>query len=405
MHLPSLPCLVLASLAGAAGFAIRADRPPQRPAMDADVVAVLRPSRLPAAERELRQWRETLDSDPTNRPLATSIANRCIQRFRDESDPRYLGAAAGALAPWWSQPNPGPELLLLRATVRQSLHDFDAAVADLTTAVRIDPRLAQAWLTLATLQCIRGEFAAARVSAVRLAGLGDPLTATTLAAHIASLTGSAVPARETLERVLERETPRLQAEGSANRTMEVWARTILAEISARLGDEPAAERQFKAAIEAGPRDPYLLAAYADFLLDHGRRDEVTLQLRGMERMDGLLLRLVEANRDPELLRTLADRLKAAIDRGDRTHLRETSRFELRLRNNPAVALRHAIDNWGIQREPADVRVLWEAALAAGDHDAMQEVTSWVRKTGLEDVALPVPGIDAARPHSLKTKAP
>lgn len=399
------PGTIVTLLISASINAARADLPPQRPKADEEVIAVLRPSRVSAADRELRHWRQSLGEDPGNLPLACTVARRCIQRSRDEADPRFLGAAVGALTPWWAKVDPGPEVLLLRATIRQSFHDFDAAIVDLNAAVMIDPRLTQAWLTMATVHCVRGDFPAARMAAVHLAGLADPLTATTVAAQIASLTGRARQARVALEGALAAEMDRRAAGRAGDNGIEVWARTVLAETSARLGDSGAAERQFKQAIEAGPRDPYLLAAHADFLLDHDRRDEVVRSLRGMERMDGLLLRLAEATLDPELHRAVAERLDSALARGDRVHLREASRFELRLRDNPSIALRHAIDNWEVQREPADARVLWDAALATGNLPAMEKVKSWVNQSGLEDVTLPAAGTGLQRSDSSDTRAP
>lgn len=372
-----------------------ADLPPQRPSSDEVVVARLRSSRLPAAERELRQMRRSLSGDPENLPLALTVARRCIVRSREEADPRFLGGAAAALAPWWSLAAPDPEILILRATIRQSLHEFDAALADLNAAVARDPRQAQAWLTLATIHCVRGDFPAARQSAVRLAGLADELTVTTLIAQIASLTGQARAAQAALETVL-RKTAASAPDATDDPAIRLWARTLLAEISARLGDREAAERHFQSALTLGPRDPFLLGSYADFLLDQGRRDDVSRLLRSLDRVDALQLRLAEATGDPGAISRLGERLEAALARGDRVHLREAARFELRLRHNPAVALRLAQENWAIQQEPADARVLYEAARAAGDVDAEQAVLAWIKRTGLEDVAL-FPPINSGPP--------
>lgn len=381
-----LSALVL-GIASAAGQEIGPEGGSRRPITDDEVVCVLRPARLSAAERELRQMRQSLSADPTNLTLATSLARLSIQRSRDEADPRFLGVAASALDPWWKLSAPDPGVLVLRATVRQSLHEFEPAVADLRLALDRDPRLAQAWLTLATIQCIRGDFSAARHSAVNLAGLADPLTTTTIAAHISALTGRARPARIALEKALLTSGANLRDKTPTDRSIELWARTILAEISTRLGDTAAAERQFEAALAIGPNDPYLLASHADFLLDQGRKSEVDRRLKGRDRIDPLLLRLAEATRDPAHIRSLAGRLDAAIARGDRAHLREAARFELRLRRNSRTALQLALENWEIQREPADARILLESAIACGNLDALSKVESWISTTGLEDVAL------------------
>jgi len=60
---------------------------------------------------------------------------------------------------------------------------------------------------------------------------------------------------------------------------------------------------------------------------------------------------------------------------------------LRLLNAPATALKLAQENWQVQKEPADVRILLEAALAAHDTAAVDLVRDWLRNSRLEDVQL------------------
>src|ERR1700741_5073616 len=74
------------------------------PFVPADPKMVL--EKLPEApagsfSRELRQLRRELARDPENLVLATRLARGYIQRARTEADPRYLGYAQAALAPWW----------------------------------------------------------------------------------------------------------------------------------------------------------------------------------------------------------------------------------------------------------------------------------------------------------------
>src|SRR5262249_905596 len=79
---------------------------------------------------------------------------------------------------------------------------------------------------------------------------------------------------------------------------------------------------------------------------------------------------------------LAERFRAMRDRGDAVHRREETRFEL-LRGDARRALSLARDNWEVQREPADARVLLEAALSAGDRAAAAPVLSFVADNHLE----------------------
>ena len=94
-------------------------------------------------------------------------------------------------------------------------------------------------------------------------------------------------------------------------------------------------------------------------------------LRGATKNDSLLLRLALAEQAlpeeraafHEHKRELAVRFEAARARGDSLHRREEARFRLQIENDAKSAFDLAIENWKVQREPADLRVLVEAAHA------------------------------------------
>ena len=77
-----------------------------------------------------------------------------------------------------------------------------------------------------------------------------------------------------------------QSEGISN-PERLWVFTSLAETAARLGDTSAAGVHFRAALSLDLRDPYLLVAYADFLLDEGRPAEARELVRDESRIDEL----------------------------------------------------------------------------------------------------------------------
>ena len=141
-----------------------------------------------------------------------------------------------------------------------------------------------------------------------------------------------------------------------------------------------------------PRDPYLLGSYADLLLDQRRPDEAAALVSGFKRIDGLLLRFAEAQPPAgREARAAVEELQGRFDnaraRGDRVHQREEARFHLRLLRQPAAALALAQANWRVQKEPADARLLLEAARAAHDSAAEAEVLAWVTASRLEDIHL------------------
>jgi len=66
------------------------------------------------------------------------------------------------------------------------------------------------------------------------------------------------------------------------------------------------------------------------------------------------------------------------------HRREESRYALRIEGDVPQALALAVANIKVQKEPADVRVLLEAALAAKDKAAAAPALEWMKRTGFAD---------------------
>lgn len=369
----ALPVLCLAGPAGAA---------PHIPADGNQVVERL-PSRADPVQRELRRLRAGLNAAPGNLTLASELARRYIERARVEGDPRYLGYAEAALAPWWKQPAPPEPVLVLRATLRQSTHQFPAALADLDQAVKRNSDDVQAWLTRATVQTVTGDFGAARASCMRLYSRAPALVVQTCLSNVGSVSGQA---GASYRQLLDAQARHPLDDPS----IRIWVATELAEMAARAGDDVQAEAHFRQALALGDPDGYLAGAYADFLLDHGRAPEVVRMLKDRTRVDPLLLRYalaLQATGSPEArtqIDVLRDRFDAAMLRGDSVHRREQARFELALRNNPKAAVSLAKANWAVQKEPADLRILAEAAAASGDPEATAMVRDWLRSSHIED---------------------
>jgi Tfp pilus assembly protein PilF len=335
---------------------------------------------------ELRQLQRQLDNDSKNLQLATNIATRLLEKARAEADPRYYGYAQSALSYWWRQAQPPPSVLILRATLRQHQHDFAGALADLQSILEREPRNAKAWLIRAVILGVQGQYPEAWRSCMLLKRLSNRLAAATCIGNINSLSGHATQGYQLLRETLE-------GAASPGKQEQLWTLTVLAEISARLGDEQNADRYFQQALALKERDVYLLGAYADFLLDQNRPREVITLLREDTRPDGLLLRLALAEQvtgSSALAQHIAEiqsRIAAYRLRGDDIHQREEARFYLHLLNQPRQALRLAQLNWEVQHEPWDARLVLESALASGDFTAARPVLEWLTQTKLEDIQL------------------
>jgi len=132
-------------------------------------------------------------------------------------------------------------------------------------------------------------------------------------------------------------------------------------------------------------------AVGDHLLDGGRGAEAAGRLGASIHRDGVLGRRAEAERGTGAEGTgrvadLRERVAASRLRGDAIHAREEARFALALDPNPARALALAQENWAVQKEPADARLLLEAALAS-NKEAAQPVLDFLERAGTEDVHL------------------
>ncbi len=160
-----------------------------------------------------------------------------------------------------------------------------------------------------------------------------------------------------------------------------------------MGQGAQAEQHFQQALALGLDDTFLMAAYADLLLDLQRPREVVALLKDRVASDGLLLRLALAERAsgmPEAaarVATLSARYAAARLRGDTAHEQEEARFILETGQPAGPALTLALDNWRLQREPRDARVVLQAALAVRAPAAATPVLEWFEGNRVEDVVL------------------
>jgi hypothetical protein len=362
-------------------------REPRVPASDDEVVERL--SVVPDPAQRAR--RAALARDPSRLPLALEEAQAAIGRFRRGGDPRELGAAQAALSAWWSQPAAPAPVRLLRASILQSRHDFDAAQKDLDALVADPaaplPLQAQALLTRASLAQVRGRMLAAKADCVTLSGsryaaLGPVLerAARACVAEIDSLTGDPRAAWTTLAAL---------GQGAQD---DAWLALIRAELAERLGAHREAGALYAVASSSG--EVYALAAHADWLLSRGRWREVDALLAPRaSAADALLLRQAIAwhqGGDPrarDAVALLKARFAAVRQRGDSPHWREEARLALDVDGDAARALELAQAQWAQQREPADALLLWRAAQAARRPEAARALRDWLPDPARADIRL------------------
>ena len=371
--------------------------PPYTPADDRQIVETLRQPRLPgmASLRELRaQW----SAQPTLVPAALAYARAALEWGRREEDPRYLGYAQAALAPWWEQAKAPPEVVLLRASLRLARMEYAAADRDLQSLIASDaPEGPAARITRAGLRLSQGDPVAAATDCTAAASHVGRLTAATCLAAVRGLRGDLASAQALLDAALA-------DSANAASSTELAARGVAAELALRAGNPVLARQHFAAGLQrmkaSGSTDPALLAAYSDFLLAQGETSTVRALLADYPRQDSLLLRLTLAEQAAgrsgdaaagakaiERTARLALRFAEMRQRGDRSHLRDEALFELDVRGDPAAALARMTESWTLQRDPVDARLLLRAARAAAEPGATAVVTAWIASTGIRDQRL------------------
>lgn len=345
---------------------------------------------LPAWQREARALKRALARAPRDEGRALALARAHLEMARSEGDARQAGYALGALAAWQDGAAVPADIRVMRATIRQFLHDFDAAEDDLRAALASDLRHAQAWLTLATITRLKGRLGESARACEGLARAGQPLYARACAAENMALGGRTDAARQEFHALLGE----LAGAGPAADGVRGWLFTSLAAVEQLAARPAAAGKAYRAALAAAP-DGYTRLAYADLLLEAGRPAEVFGLLAGEPDSDGVLLRRAIAARaggdarGAELAGELRRRFAAIAERpgGATQHLREQARFALDIEGDAARALALARSNLQQQREAEDLLLFARAAAALPDRSARLQLDRMMSEMGVKDARI------------------
>lgn len=379
-----------------------------------DVVLAHVPARGSAAGQELAALQERHKAAPHELVRTLDLARAYIEASRETGDPRPLGYAESVLlsslspvplgerqgrSPYHARPQSDQRaqekpphrtheqqapLLVLLATVEQSRHAFDAALAHLRTALDAAPHDPQAWLTQASILTVRGRYSEARASCSALAALTTPFVATACVAPIDALTGHAEQAMRALSEALP---------GLSSPAEQAWAHSLLGELAFWTGEPAAAESHLRAALALDATDRYARGLLADVLLDADRAQEALTLVQGRTDDDAMLLRqalasLALARPDAHSLVTkLEQRFADSRLRSDFVHQREEARIMLASSSDARRALASARQSFAAQREPWDARLVLEAALKSRNRAAAAPALAWLDETGFQAPAL------------------
>ena len=377
------PLLLCATLVGALMHA--ANAAPITPARDDEVIEVL--PTLPGGRAEARRVRQQLAQRPNDPVAAHAAAKAYLNQAHELGDPRFAGMALAAIAGWPDTASAPDDILLMRATLQQYLHDFDGSATSLKALLaRGGAPRPQAWLTLATVRRVQGRYAESDAACAEVARAGATLYGNACAAENAALRGDLPRARSAFNELL--------ADTRNTAATRAWLTTSVAELEQRAGRPAAAEAAFRAAL-ALDADPYATLAYADLLIEQKRPAQALALLQGQARSDAVLLRLAIAGAQAKAPSAAADaaemreRIALANQRPDAkvSHGREQAMFALWVEGDVARALELARGNVEQQREPLDLVVLAQAARASGKPEAIDAVQRLSAEVGLVDARI------------------
>ena len=317
-------------------------------------------------------WREAIDE-----------AEELIAKSRRLGGDVFAHEARELLAPWWDIQNPPLKIRLQRATLLQRDHHFEEALTDINEALRTNPKSTEAWLMKTTILTVLGKYEEARSASIPLFGLAPPLVALTAGTAPTSSNGELEQSYEFLKDAVEKYQ-------DAPPAVQAWSQTALAEMAVRMGEIIAADNHFRAALLIDQSSPYLLNAYAYFMLEQKQPKRVLGLLKNVKEdipLPWLLAENAVNGQTPEFQKVLEifehDKKKVHLVHGH-SHGREEAIYFLFLKNDPLEALHQAQENWASQREAADLLILLQASIAAEDEVTLASTLRWIEEKDFED---------------------
>lgn len=340
------------------------------------------------ASRPRDSFAGRLAESRTDARKAEILAGEILEEARRSLQPQLYGRAEKVLAPWVSRSDAPAALLTMEADIQQQRHDFETAARLLDRVIALDPRATRAHLMRANTYIVTGQFARARPDCAWLLASGDSWAGSVCLSQILGSSGQLGSAATLLDRLVSQPSTQVPPEVLS------WTLGVRADIAIRSGALADAENLLVRAVGVMPSSDYLRLMLADVLWTERRAQEASEALRSTRPSVGALLRRVEISgingRNPEGQTALADlreRLAVSAQRGERTHLREEARLALDLTPDSGKTLSLARDNFSVQKETEDVRILARAAAAAHDRSAVAELNEWVHRTGYQDVVV------------------
>jgi hypothetical protein len=318
----------------------------------------------------------------TDAATAARHATELMRIARTTGDARFLGRAGAVIRPWQDRVPVPVAIDLIAAELAQQRHEFDAARSSLDRVLAGQPRQLEARLMRANIGLLTGAFDSARRDCLAVLQTGAAYPGTVCLASSMTGPGSLDRARRLLAA--------LDTRGENPIAVARWRLMTEADLALRAGDVRGGIASLERAYALDRTHEEARTRLAEALLAQG---ETGRALALADAPNPSLARLVvglqaaQATGHPRA----ADwrrRVDAALEQGRRRgamrHEREEALLALHADRDAARALALARRNFARQKDTADLRLLVEAARAAGDREALGEARDWLAASGFED---------------------
>jgi hypothetical protein len=279
--------------------------------------------------------------------------------FASSANPRYLGDVQRELA-LIPNTNYSADFYLNRASLRQSLHQFDSALSDLDAISTIDPDNRQAILMRFSIAFVSGQYSAAGRACEDMLVWQD-LYSASCQQHLRAIAGSEIDAYQNLKQAMANNGP------LSDRQALLWASGTLADIAERAALDDEAAKLWSLNLRLNKDDHYARTRLAALKLMAG--DNIaTLDLsQDYLAIDALaVLHAIASKRvggSEAVAEMLRLRFAEALWRGEVLHKRAYAQFLLFVEAKPKAAYEVAKDNWRNQKELPDAGILEQARAA------------------------------------------
>ena len=363
---------------------------PYIPESDTQILEYL-PKKLISSDLKIDDLVKQFELKPTDEIKREELINAYLQKAKSTGDMRYVSYAQNRLEYWLQETPKSEKARFLNARLMQYEHKFKESIEELNSLLIEYPENTKAWSLLANLYLITGNYDAAKASCKQLSIRTNLTDALICQSNIMIRTGELRKSFKVLNTILPTANKM-----SAKRRL--WLYTSLAEIMIQQGNNEKAGQYLEQAMSLVKdndfHDAYLSRLNVDYLIQNHKYKKAFSLIYDENNDTALMIRsaMLAKKLDDYVIfdsnkATLSQIFNVEKRRGQSQHLREQALFNLVILESSSIALELAKQNWSVQKEPEDARILMKSALAVGDIEQIQLIKLMIKETGLIDARI------------------